>query len=210
MFDIRKYKLVSDQIDYNELAVITREAERILMNDMRGAFVELGCYAGTTSLFLQRLLKQYNSDNQFHVYDSFSGLPEKTAEDNSPAGWQFKGGELQASKTQFIKHFRQAGLPLPKIHAGWFEQLTTSDVPNDIIFAFLDGDFYSSIKSSLNVITPQLAKNAVIIIDDYTNEALPGARRAADEWAITHGLTIIPEKSLGIIRFSHDGTGDHS
>lgn len=202
MLNIRKYKLVSDQVDYDELAVIVREAERALETGTSGAFVELGCYTGTTSLFLQRLLQQHGAANEFHVYDSFSGLPDKTHQDSSPAGLQFQGGELRASKHQFIKHFKQANLPLPNIHTGWFENLTEADMPERIAFAFLDGDFYSSIKSSLTVITPHLADKAIILIDDYSNEALPGARKAADEWAREHSCQVKSEKSLGIIHLN--------
>lgn len=202
MLNIRKFKLVSDQVDYKEIEVILREANRVLKFGLRGALVELGCYTGTTSLFLQRLLQEDDSTNEFHVYDSFSGLPEKTAEDNSPAGTQFKGGELHAAKSQFIRHFKQAHLPLPIMHAGWFEELTAEDMPGSIAFAFLDGDFYSSIKTSLRLVTPRLEPNSVLVIDDYANEALPGARKAADEWAKVHGCSIIPEASLGIVRWS--------
>lgn len=201
MFDIRKFKLVSDQVDYREIEVIIREASRVLDSGLRGAFVELGCYTGTTSLFLQRLLKDNSSANEFHAYDSFSGLPEKSAMDSSPAGTQFKGGELHATKSQFIRHFKQAHLPLPTMHAGWFEELTAGDMPELIAFAFLDGDFYSSIKSSLKIVTPRLEPGAILVIDDYANEALPGARKAADEWARTHNCNIMTEASLGIVRW---------
>lgn len=200
MFDITKYKLVSDQIDYAELRVIIREAEILLKKGEAGSFVELGCYTGTTSLFISRLLAVYNTPNQFHVYDSFSGLPEKSIHDNSPAGTQFKGGELKASRNQLIKHYKQAGLPLPTINTAWFEDLKSSDLPDNICFAFLDGDFYSSIKASLAAIAPKLAQQAVIIIDDYANEALPGARKAVDEWASAHNLQIRTEQSLGVIK----------
>ncbi len=201
MLNVRKYKLVSDQVDYKEVEVIVREAGRVLDTGLHGAFVELGCYTGTTSLFLQRLLNDRRADNEFHVYDSFSGLPEKLPQDNSPAGTQFKSGELRASKSQFIQNFKQAHLPLPNIHATWFENLTSTDMPGSIAFAFLDGDFYSSIKTSLEVITQHLESGAVIVIDDYANEALPGAQKAADEWAELYGYSIKPESSLGIVRW---------
>lgn len=201
MFEIRKFGLVSDQIDYDELSVIIREAEAVLDANLDGDFVELGCYTGTTALFITRLLREQEANNTLHVYDSFDGLPPKVSADNSPAGEQFKVGELKATKQQLIKHFRQAGLPIPKIHKGWFESLTESDMPAKIAFAFLDGDFYTSIQSSLAVITPQLQKGAVILIDDYVNEALPGARKAADAWAMQHGVSIRPEKSLGIVHW---------
>ena len=199
MIDIHSHKLVSDQIDYDELSVIIREADAQISKGLQGAFVELGCYTGTTSLFLMRLLQSKKAHNKLHAYDSFEGLPTKVTADSSPAGEQFTAGELKASKQQFIKHFKQAGLPLPIIHKGWFEELTSEDMPTTISFAFLDGDFYTSIASSLTVVTPRLQTGAVILIDDYSNEALPGARRAADEWARGHQKTIRTEKSLGII-----------
>lgn len=201
MLRARDYKLVSDQIDYAELEVIIREAEAVLQRQLQGAFVELGCYTGTTSLFLRRLLDAAKSSCELHVYDSFSGLPEKVSADSSPAGEQFKAGELKAAKQQLIKNFQQAHLQLPHIHKAWFEELTPEDMPHPIAFAFLDGDFYTSIASSLHVITPHLLPGAAVLIDDYANEALPGARKAADAWAQQHGKTIRIEKSLGVVRW---------
>lgn len=199
MVNIRDYTLVSDQIDYEELSVIMREAAGIINTGIHGDFVELGCYTGTTALFIARLLKERQAASRLHVYDSFDGLPPKISADNSPAGEQFKAGELKASKQQLIRHFKQANLPLPIIHKGWFEELTDTDMPDAIGFAFLDGDFYTSIASSLDIITGKLQKGAVIVIDDYVNEALPGARKAADTWAQRHQKSIRVEKSLGIV-----------
>lgn len=202
MFNVRSYSLISDQIEYPELQVIIRELGRVLTQGTTGDIVELGCYEGTTSLFIQRVLQAQKSSQSFHVYDSFSGLPPKTSADSSPAGEQFQGGELVASKARMIRHFRQAGLKLPVIHKAWFEDLTTNDMPEKIAFAFLDGDFYTSIASSLAVITPLLADDATIVVDDYQSEALPGASRAVDEWAKQHGQTVRSEQSLGIIHYS--------
>ena len=202
MLDVRSHQLVSNQIEYSELIVIIRELHNVLAAGTIGDIVELGCYVGTTSLFIQRQLQQLTKPPTFHVYDSFLGLPAKTTIDNSPAGEQFQQGELVASKNQLIKHFRQAGLRQPIIHKAWFEELTVADMPTKIAFAFLDSDFYSSIASSLAVITPQLVPGATVIVDDYQSEALPGARRATDAWAKQHGQSVRSEKSLGIIRYS--------
>ncbi len=201
MLKVRNYPLVSDQVDYAEVSVIVRELERVLAHDVVGDVVELGCYSGTTSLFIQRTLQENADARTFHVYDSFDGLPPKVSQDMSPAGEQFVAGELHASKQQLIKHFKHANLSLPVIHKCWFEELTSVDMPNTISFAFLDGDFYTSIKSSLAVITPHLTSGAVIIVDDYQSEALPGARRAVDEWTKQHKLESRLEQSLAIIQW---------
>lgn len=196
---ILDYPIVSDQITRQELAVIVRECQRVLAAHVPGDVVELGCYVGTTSLFLQRLLQADGTGRALHVYDSFAGLPDKLPQDASPAGEQFKGGELLATKAQLIKHFKHAGLPLPVIHKAWFEDLTVKDTPNTISFAFLDGDFYSSILASLQVIWPKLRQGSVVIIDDYQTEALPGVRQAVKEWSHNHAFTLRVEASLAII-----------
>lgn len=192
-----RYPIVSDQVDRAELSVILRELQTVLDRGAAGDVVELGCYVGTTSLFLQRMLM--GTSKTLHVYDSFAGLPPKVAADASPAGEQFKQGELTASKAQLIKYFKQAGLPLPVIHKAWFEQLTVADTPEHISFAFLDGDFYTSILASLKVVWPKLTPGAVVIIDDYHTEALPGVRQAVKEWSRDHSFKVRTEASLAII-----------
>lgn len=199
-FLLRRYPLLSDQMDTAELQVLLTALTRTIEQGVDGAVVELGCYVGTTSVFISRLLKEFDTNREFHVYDSFAGLPEKTSQDASPAGMQFKAGELTASKQAFIKHYRQAGLQLPHIHKIWFADLTAQDLPKPIAFAFLDGDFYESIRDSLQAITPHLSEGATIVIDDYQSEALPGAKKATDEWLRTRSnckLTI--QSSLAII-----------
>lgn len=200
MMNVRSYSLVSDQVSYDEVAVIIKQLEKVLQNKVAGSVVEFGCYIGTTSLFIARLLKTMGEQREFHVYDSFDGLPEKTAADNSAAGDQFKAGELKAPKAQFIKHFKQAGLPLPHIHKGWFCDIPENAVPKTIAFAFLDGDFYESIRDSLKLIENKLAPGAIILVDDYQSEALPGAQKAVTEWLKNKPYKIHHEKSLAIIK----------
>lgn len=194
---IRRYGLVSDQVDVAELAVVLSELEKALA--VQGAVVEFGCYTGTTSLYIRRLLDNYQDAREFHVYDSFEGLPEKSNVDESPAGTQFKAGELMVSKKQFIREFDKAHLRLPTIHKAWFNDLTPADVPTPIAFAFLDGDYYESIMTSLRLIEGKLVPGAVVVVDDYVSDALPGAAKAVDEWCAQRGLTPRVMNSLALI-----------
>lgn len=197
---LKKYPIVSDQVNMRELRVILLELEALLRRGVGGNVVELGCYVGTTSLFIRRLLTAYNFAGEFHVYDSFAGLPPKTAEDQSVAGDQFITGELLAPRKTFIEHFKKAGLVPPVIHKGWFSDLSKNDVPGQVVFAFFDGDYYQSVKDSFRVCTPHFVGGATIIVDDYASEALPGAAKATDEWARANGKTVRSQASLGIIR----------
>ena len=193
------HQLVSDQVSVLEVSIILWQLEELLAKSAKGSVVEFGCYEGTTSLFIRRLLDQYHYDGPFHVYDSFEGLPTKASQDASAAGEQFQAGELLASKKHFLRNFYKARLTAPIIHKGWFNELSLDDVPDEIMLAFLDGDYYESIRDSLRLITPKLAPHAVIIVDDYANEALPGARRAVDEWSRGRTVKLHVEASLAII-----------
>lgn len=136
------------------------------------------------------------------IYDSFAGLPEKTTEDNSGAGQNFQKGELFVSKHEVIEKLRKHGLktanhlntetnPSPTVSTvivkkAWFDDLEEQDLPAEIAFAFLDGDLYSSIKTSLRLILPRLSERGIIIVHDYNNPELPGSARAVDEFLRAH------------------------
>ena len=188
-------KLLSDQIDEHELEIILRELEKAISSE--GDIVEFGCYVGTTSVPMAKRLAA--TEKKLYVYDSFEGLPEKTIEDQSPAGLQFKSGELAASKKQLIKNFKQADLPLPVINKGWFSEISNEQVPQSICFAYLDGDYYLSVLDPLKLIWNKLSPGAIILVDDYANEALPGASKAVDYWLMTHPAKLKIEHSLAII-----------
>jgi O-methyltransferase len=194
---LKKYPLISDQVNVEQVRVILVELEKVLESGVAGDIVEFGCYIGTTSVFMARLLEQRREMKTFHVYDSFEGLPEKTSEDYSGAGEQFKVGELAVSKKQFLHEFQKANLKPPTIHKGWFNGLTGEDVPEQIAFAFLDGDFYASIKDSLKLVLPRMQKGSTIIVDDYAREALPGAAKAVRE--MLPNTSVQTAHNLGII-----------
>lgn len=133
-----------------------------------------------------------NSAKKLWIYDSFEGLPEKSEFDESVLGENFRGGELIATKREVKERFLRAGLPVPVIKKGWFSELTSEDLPSRIAFSFLDGDFYESIRDSLRLVMPRMAKGGVIIVHDYTNLALPGVRRAVEEWREWHeGVKVV-------------------
>ena len=192
------YPLISEQVNKDQVRVILRELETVLASGLDGAVVEFGCYIGTTSLFIRRLLDAHKDNRAFHVYDSFAGLPPKTTKDSSSAGEQFQAGELTVSKKQFIHEFQKANLRTPYIHKGWFGELTARDVPDQIAFAFLDGDFYESIRDSLQLVLPSMQAGGIIVVDDYAREALPGAAKAVHEKIPSYKVTT--SHNLGVIK----------
>ena len=206
MTDIRKlvakYTLVSDQVSQREVEIVLAELDKVLGSGVAGDVVEFGCYKGTTSLFLSRLLRERDSDKKLWLYDSFQGLPEKSSADDSRLGDNFRPGELKATKAEVVRNFAHASLPQPIIKKAWFSDLTDDDVPRQICFAYFDGDYYDSIKDSFRVCETHLAPGAVVVVDDYVNVSLPGAAKAVDEWRQRNASRIRSfrvQDSLGII-----------
>ena len=184
----------NDQVSEKETKYIIEISKECLK--VEGDFVELGCYKGDTSLILADLLK--NSGKRLWIYDSFEGLPEKKKEDESILGKDFIVGELMVTKREVKERFLRAGLKVPIIKKGWFADFSSNDLPERIAFAFLDGDFYDSIRDGLRLIQGKMSKGGILIIHDYNNPALPGVKKAVDECGYDD---LIVYESMAILEF---------
>ena len=185
----------NDQVSDLETKKIIEIARECL--GLPGDFVEMGCYKGDTSLLLAEVLE--GQDKKLWIYDSFEGLPEKRAEDESVLGVEFKKGELPVTKREVKERFLRAGMKVPVIKKGWFSELKDKDLPEIISFAFLDGDFYESIRDSLKMVSDKVCNGGVILVHDYYNEKLPGVKRAVDRWMTGKNLKTDKFESIYII-----------
>ena len=175
---------ITNNMEKNQIYGILYYLDEILKNNLEGDIVELGCNVGTTSIFIKYYLNLSESDKIYHVYDSWEGLPEKMEYDICPTNDYFIKGRCKTSKETFIKVFNHYKLELPIIHSGWFKEIPDNEYPDKICFAFLDGDFYSSIIDSLNKIYHKMVKGGIIIIDDCGWDVLPGCKKAVDDFLI--------------------------
>ena len=185
----------NDQVSELETKKIIEIAQKCL--DFEGDFVELGCYKGDTSLLIAEILR--DTDKKLWLYDSFEGLPEKSREDESEIGRDFKKGELLVTKREVKERFLRAGLKVPVIKKAWFADLTEVNLPEKIALAFLDGDLYESIKVSLKLVENKMSKGGVILVHDYVNSALPGVATAVDEWVKQRNKKIKIYQSMAVI-----------
>lgn len=193
------------QVTARETEILLQELTKTLTHNIPGDVVEFGCYKADTSVLYQKLLESMGHGGAFQpenqaaqasqkmlwLYDSFEGLPAKTREDNSAAGDAFQAGELLVTKREVIEKFKKMGLKLPKIKKAFFDNLDIIyDIPEKISYAFLDGDLYQSIKTSLRLVTDKMSQGGVIIVHDYNNPELPGSARAVDEWLKSHQVKV--------------------
>lgn len=161
---------------------------QVLVYDVPGAIVELGCNAGQSAVLMQKVIQSYDPTRELHVYDSFEGLPALSRADQGTSA-NFKKGSLKTTRDRLDENFRRYNLPLPTVHVGWFHETLPTELPDEIAFAHLDADLYDSTMVSLKHTYPRLSKGAVCLIDDYCDPVvhngwneLPGVKRACDEF----------------------------
>jgi len=140
-----------------------------LLQNIEGDVVELGCHKGAVAAIIQKTLEENNSNKKLFLYDSFKGLPEKNEKDGNT---RFQEGWCKTDESKVYDFFKKNEIKKPKIFSGWFKDTLPKKLPKKISFAHLDGDFYSSIKESLENIYPKLSKGAVVVIDDYYNNKI--------------------------------------
>jgi len=187
--------LPTQMVGANQVRVILEHIEETI--NIPGDLVEFGCNEGTTSLFISRFLELSKSEKHFHVYDSFQGLPDKNIKDGNTSP-NFVKGSCSTSRSKFETNFFQAGLIPPEIHEGWFEDIKKESIPERVSFAFLDGDFYSSILDSLSKVYIRMPARSRIIIHDYNNPALPGVATACSEFLADKPEQIIESGCAGL------------
>jgi O-methyltransferase len=178
--------------------------DQVLAYGVVGDVVELGCYQGRSAALFGRVMMGHKPERKLHLYDSFAGLPGGDLSD----GKIFKAGGLSTSEEVVRTNFRRYGLPEPVIHKGWFNETLPDALPERIAFAHLDGDFYESIKVSLEHVYPRLSCGAICLLDDYNDPAvnpagwnlLPGVKKACDEFFVDKPEQVVPIYSGG---YSH-------
>jgi O-methyltransferase len=171
--------------DIDRLANIYHLLSQVLVFEVPGNILEIGCNEGKTSIFLRMIMNYYSPNRELHVYDSFEGLPKKSEFD-----LYSDEGECKATLQQLEENFRRWNLQLPVVHKGWFNETFSSSIPEPVAFAYLDSDYYTSIRESLEYVYPLLSKNAIVVIDDYCDPVrnprawagLPGVKKACDDF----------------------------
>lgn len=172
------------QVEKSEVEFIVHLLQQSLA--LPGDVVEFGAYKGDTSVELALAMLEHPS-KWLWLYDSFQGLPAKSKVDHvaTRGGRAFTRGALKSRPHDILRRFKKLRLPDPVIRAAWFEDLDpNNDLPQAICFAFIDADFYQSIKTALALVAPTLTKNGIIVVHDFHNPDLPGPALAIQEFLL--------------------------
>lgn len=159
------YTMIPEPVFLDNLALVKEHLA------IEGDFVECGVWKGGMSGACAVLL---GKDRQYHLYDSFEGLPEVKEIDGAAAkAWQTDTDSTSyldncSAEQRFAEQaMKISGATDVHIHKGWFEKTVPHHPARPIAVLRLDGDWYESTMQCLEALFPMVVPGGIIIIDDY-------------------------------------------
>lgn len=174
-------RLVRDEnrtlLSCHELYVLNSFLRQV--DTVSGGIAEVGIYKGGSA----KLLSLEKKNKTLYLFDTFEGLPQTTGKDDT---FHRKGmyAETYAAVRKYLSGFKNVF-----IYKGYFPQTTGPIKHKRFSFVHLDVDLYKTTLGGLKFFYPRMNKGGVIITHDYPT--LEGVRRAYQEFARIHKLTII-------------------
>lgn len=178
------------------------EARRV-----HGDVVEVGCFVGATTVFLNQHLHAECDVRRFLCIDTFAGF---AADDLAVE--ETRGKQLDAVQRDCLFGMNDQRWFNYTMRLNGFANVTTvkgdikavdlaAQVPA-IAFALLDVDLYQPTRAALAQVWPLLTAGGVVVIDDCrTDNAFDGAHQAWSEFIAANGLAAeIVEGKLAVLR----------
>jgi hypothetical protein len=164
-----------------------------------GDYVECGVWRGGSSMLAAlTFAASGDRDRRFHLYDTFEGMPEPTADDGAVARREWARhqradhnewcyGPLDDVRANMLS----TGLPDERLRLvqGKVEETIPAEAPDRIALLRLDTDWYSSTRHELVHLMPRLEPGGVLILDDYGH--WQGARKAVDDYLSEHDIDLL-------------------
>jgi O-methyltransferase len=127
-------------------------ASQVLAYGVPGALVEIGTLQGSSAALLAKVIEQFDSSRELHVYDAFAG-----------------GGP-----NELLANFERLKLRPPTVHAGWFRDTLPSQLPESVCFAHVDIGWgqppeamVQSAQLALSSVYPRMPRGAILLVADY-------------------------------------------
>ena len=177
--------------------------EYILVNNIKGDFVECGVWRGGSAMMIAKMLANRNiEDRKIYLYDTFEGMSEPTSDDITITGEQASKllDETVTNKKETVwcladiidvqNNMKATGYNERNLIfvQGKVEDTIPGNVPESIALLRLDTDWYESTKHELIYLFPKIPLNGLLIIDDYGH--WQGCKKAVDEYINENKLCI--------------------
>jgi O-methyltransferase len=178
------------------LSGLVSGVQYIVQNKIPGDFVECGVWRGGSMMAAAlTLMRCGDTSRDLYLFDTYEGMSAptdadvmfdgQTAEDvlkEKPPAEGFGNYWCVAGIEDVKRNLYSTGYPKEKLHfiKGKVEDTLPGGAPANIAMLRLDTDWYESTAHELLHLYPRLAKNGVLIIDDYGHWL--GSRKAVDEY----------------------------
>jgi hypothetical protein len=166
---------------YENMLVVDHFASQV-----QGNIVECGTWRGGMACAMMAL---GGAHRHYHFFDSFEGLPAAKERDGESAITYQRNTDspayrdnCRADYNDFVNLVNSQNIPehLIHIYKGWFDTTLLAYKGEPISVLRLDGDWYDSTLTCLQVLYPHVAYGGVVIVDDY--EAWDGCSRAVHDY----------------------------
>jgi len=171
------------RVDVHSLAVFWARESRL-----EGHYFEFGVGRGRSAISAIRAAKKHNRQYQFHLFDSFQGLPALKGRDS--ASTQFHERQYAYGTDDVIEFFKRYDIEKDDnifFHEGAFEDFDRSVIRDGTLASIVhvDCDLYHSALDALRCVGPYLQHGTIMLFDDYNAFMADddfGQRRAAEDW----------------------------
>lgn len=178
------------------LQALYEHAVDICHNGPAGNFVECGVAGGGSSGLLSAVIKQHDQARHLYSCDSFSGMPDATAEDVSHDGHSAQStgwgaGTCAAPESSVLGLCEKLGtLDVITTVKGYFEETLPAQAANfgSIAFLHMDGDWYESTKAILENLYDRLVPGAYVQVDDFGHWT--GCRKALEDFCRQRSISL--------------------
>lgn len=170
-----------------------------------GDIVECGVGRGRSLAMLAFLAIDEGKGRNIWGFDSFEGLPESSAEDNSIR--RLKAGQIKYGTYEVKEYLDRSGVDPFYFRShislvkGFFQESLSKYRGSGIVLLHLDVDLYESYRTTLQELYPKVVPGGAVLFDEYmgTWEHLhfPGAQKAIDEYLQDKQVPILRDKMSG-------------
>jgi O-methyltransferase len=183
---VRDYTMVS----FGGLLALRKAIRRSVARGVPGDVVECGVAQGGSAVIMALALKEVDYSRRLWLFDTFEGIPAPTKKDPDFELANGYTGQFRGTVAEIRQRFEKIGmLGRCVLVKGVFQQTLANAEIDQIAVLHLDGDWYESVKTSLDALFDRVSPGGTIQIDDYGTWA--GARKATDEFVSAHSLKLV-------------------
>lgn len=144
------------------------------LQDRPGSIAEVGVFQGASA----KLICEAKGGTEFHLFDTFEGLPDSSEHDESVHSKKQYACSLESVST-YLEGYENV-----HFHKGLFpasaEAATEALDGKTFSFAHFDVDLYESTRACLEYFYPRMIPGGIMLSHDYS--VLAGVRKAVDEF----------------------------